>query len=507
MEMLRQPDLSRFVTSDSCFSHDSQNSFNDDEAGWSEEPHAGKVWDRTELQMHLQGQMDELVELLGASSDDVLLLLRHCRWDVEQLTETFYDSPEVLRRRAGVTEGNVHARGELCGICFCDPPVPVLPCGHGYCKDCWTQYVSLAVAEGKGCLDLRCPEPKCSERLRRSDVTNFCRKPDKERYARFLLDAVVEEGKSFKWCPGAGCGRACVKPDNMADPVVCSCGNEWCFDCSNDVHQPVSCDIVKKWNLKAVNEGNDASWILANTKPCPKCQNPIEKNGGCMHMTCRKPGGCGHEFCWICMKDWKGHTNCNQYKPEDAAVKAARSEVLRYAHYYERFIAHENAQKATFSRLADKINTVAACFAADRNFSTKDVEFLIQAVQQVGKCRRFLKWTYAFAYFKQMNPSKQQLFEFHQAQMEGTLERLSDIVENTLWDQFLDPDQLSHRPFYDIRQQTISLTDVVRDFFESLRVWISEEASNDEAADSSVAVSKGGPQKLPRTQRKTRTSL
>lgn len=201
------------------------------------------------------------------------------------------------------------------------------------------------------------------------------------------------------------------------------------------------------------------------------------------------------------MKDWNGHTNCNRYaKSEDGAVKAARSEILRYTHYFERFIAHENAQKATFNALADKINTVAACFAADRNFSTKDVEFLIEAVQQIGRCRRFLKWTYAFAYFKDMNASKQQLFEFHQAQMEGTLERLSDVVENTFWDQFLDPHQLSHRPFYDIRQQTISLTDVVRDFFESLRVWISEEASNDEIAGGAAPKPKAAPSRTKKTK-------
>lgn len=503
MEILSQPSLSRLVTSDSCLSYDSQLEFNDDEELHIAPP-AGKVWERAELQTHLQAQMNELVELLGASSEDVLLLLRHCRWDADQLTETFYDNPEGLRKQAGVTEGDVHVKGALCGICFCDPPIPVLPCGHGYCKDCWIQYVSLAVSEGKGCLDLRCPEPKCSERLRHRSIKTFCAKPEQERYARFWLDAIVEEGKSFKWCPGVGCGRACIKPENTADAILCSCGNEWCFECSNDVHHPVSCDIVKKWNQKAVNEGNNAAWIMANTKHCPKCTNPIEKNGGCMHMTCRKPGGCGHEFCWICLQPWQGHTNCNQFKkPENEAVKAARSEIMRYSHYSERFVAHEKAQNATFNVLSEKVNTIAACFAADKNFTLKDFEFLVEAVQQIGKCRRFLKWTYAFAYFQDMTASKQQLFEFHQAQMEGTTERLSDIVENTPWDAFADPDQVSNRPFYDLRQQTISLTDVVREFFDSLRVWISEEVADDEVSASTAAPKKSA---IP-PKRKTKTRL
>jgi len=455
---------------------------------------AGAVWKPTQLQKHLQTQMDELVELLGASTDDVLLLLRHCNWDGEQLTETFYDNPESLRKQAGVSEGETRVQGDLCGICFCDPPIPALPCGHGYCKDCWVQYVSMAVAEGKGCLDLRCPDPKCSERLRRSDVNRFCETKEQQRYARFLLDSVVEEGKSFKWCPGPGCECIGVQPENPTDAILCACGDEWCFECSNDVHHPVSCDIVKSWNKKAISEGNDAQWILANTKPCPKCANPIEKNGGCMHMTCRKPGGCGHEFCWICMQPWKGHTNCNKYKAaENEDVKAARSEIVRYTHYWERFVAHDNAQKATFNKLAEKIGVICAIFQADKDFTVKDVEFLTEAVQQIGRCRRFLKWTYAFAYFENMKEAKRNLFEFHQAQMEGTLERLSDIVENTAWDHFLDDDQVSNRPFYDIRAQTISLTGVVREFFDSLQVWMSEEGTYEEASKKSQTPNQQAP--------------
>lgn len=49
----------------------------------------------------------------------------------------------------------------------------------------------------------------------------------------------------------------------------------------------VNCETVNKWILKNSAESENLNWILAHTKQCPKCKRPIEKNQGCMHMTCR----------------------------------------------------------------------------------------------------------------------------------------------------------------------------------------------------------------------------
>ena len=39
--------------------------------------------------------------------------------------------------------------------------------------------------------------------------------------------------------------------------------------------------------VKAVELGN-LLWLAANTKRCPRCQTPTEKNEGCNHMTCKR---------------------------------------------------------------------------------------------------------------------------------------------------------------------------------------------------------------------------
>ena len=64
-----------------------------------------------------------------------------------------------------------------------------------------------------------------------------------------------------------------------------------------------------------------------NTKLCPSCRKPIEKNQGCNHMTCRSIG-CKYEFCWLCMGPWTEHGSvtggfykCNKFDEMSVEVK------------------------------------------------------------------------------------------------------------------------------------------------------------------------------------------
>ena len=102
----------------------------------------------------------------------------------------------------------------------------------------------------------------------------------------------------------------------MNVPVTCLCGFRFCYACHDEQtgdHAPASCEEVQMWMKKFSSESENLLFIRAHTRMCPKCRSPIEKNGGCMHMTCRK---CKHEFCWICFGDWRGHRACDTQKPE-----------------------------------------------------------------------------------------------------------------------------------------------------------------------------------------------
>lgn len=86
----------------------------------------------------------------------------------------------------------------------------------------------------------------------------------------------------------------------------CKCRTIFCFSCGQEWHEPVNCDMLKKWLKKCSDDSETSNWLNANTKDCPQCHTTIEKDGGCNHVTC-KSAACRFEFCWTCLGAWKPH--------------------------------------------------------------------------------------------------------------------------------------------------------------------------------------------------------
>jgi len=57
-------------------------------------------------------------------------------------------------------------------------------------------------------------------------------------------------------------------------------------------------------SVSSQNARSSEELMESRTRPCPRCFIPIEKEGGCQHMTCTNPQ-CRHEFCWLCLQDWR----------------------------------------------------------------------------------------------------------------------------------------------------------------------------------------------------------
>lgn len=424
--------------------------------------------------------------VLSVSESVASILLRHYRWSPGSVHEAWFTDEDAARKFTGlVMPKNVKKDGILitCGICLESCPVGDVAsalCGHLFCNVCWRQYVATSIEGGSGCLTLQCPEPSCMAAVGRDMIDHLAYDADKIKYDNYLVRSYVEGNKKIKWCPAPGCVYA-VEFDGGGGggyDVMCFCGHGFCWNCTEEAHRPVDCDTVAKWILKNSAEAENVTWILAYTKPCPKCKRPIEKNKGCMHMTCNS--ACRFQFCWLCLGDWNGHDShnrCNGYEEANSEAgpetetekrrKLAKKSIEKYTHYYERWAANHSSRQKALWDLRNLETVKLEKLSKNQGLPITELEFVTEALVQIIECRRVLKWTYAYGYYlPEKEGAKKQFFEYLQGEAEDGLERLHHCAEKELGD-YLDAKTPSDA-FSDFRMKLTGLTSITRSYFENL---------------------------------------
>jgi len=80
-------------------------------------------------------------------------------------------------------------------------------------------------------------------------------------------------------------------------PVICpDCGVEFACAPGGNSHTAGGIALEEEPTLDLQTH----HWLMLNTRPCPRCRVPIQKQGGCNHMQCR---ACKASFCWACMRE------------------------------------------------------------------------------------------------------------------------------------------------------------------------------------------------------------
>ncbi|XP_042007095.1 probable E3 ubiquitin-protein ligase ARI8 [Salvia splendens] len=427
--------------------------------------------------------------VLSIPREAACILLRRYNWSVNNVHEEWFADEENVRRAVGILETPVvkalNFKEVSCGICFeryTINKLRTLACSHLFCDTCWKAYISTSINDGPGCLVLRCPEPCCGAALGQDMIDKLASHEDKEKYRRYLLRSYVEDSRKIKWCPAPGCDSAVeyVVGSGSYD-VTCNCSYSFCWNCAEEAHRPVDCETVAKWVLKNSAESENMNWILANSKPCPKCKRPIEKNQGCMHMTCTPP--CKFEFCWLCLGQWSEHGErtggfyaCNRYEAakqegvyDDAERRRemAKNSLERYTHYYERWASNQSSRLKALADLHQMQTVHLEKLSEVHSQPESQLKFVIEAWQQIVECRRVLKWTYAYGYYlPEVEHTKKQFFEYLQGEAEAGLERLHQCAEKELMN-YLNSEGPS-KDFNDFRTKLAGLTSVTRNYFENL---------------------------------------
>ena len=195
--------------------------------------------------------------------------------------------------------------GLTCSVC-CDSynPEDTVPCSgdelHFFCKSCFSSYATVTVQSGP-IQSIKCPMPGCDSLFATADAKSNLsawdllmiehRETARDRRVALAAKAVLhcecgavaiiteeDVGNGRVTCPGEGCGK------------------RYCCKCGNDDHGTEPCPPPAE----------TVQWLDEHSKECPNCKNRIQKNGGCDHMTCAPPGGCGFEFWWTCGCPYRG---------------------------------------------------------------------------------------------------------------------------------------------------------------------------------------------------------
>ncbi|KAL0476959.1 hypothetical protein AKO1_005614 [Acrasis kona] len=169
-------------------------------------------------------------------------------------------------------------------------------CGHRFCTGCVRHQLQSHIATNT--FPISCVQ--CGDMFSLKDLEQLCKGQSEKlklsnASVRYLL---ATRSNEFKQCPTPDC-QQCYK----ASCRVFSCRlcmKIYCNICKSEYHAGQTCDEYKKSQQEQTDE-MDKFRKTHDVRKCPSCGADIEKDGGCMHITCSM---CQTHTCWICMTSY-----------------------------------------------------------------------------------------------------------------------------------------------------------------------------------------------------------
>ncbi|XP_052006826.1 cullin-9-like isoform X3 [Xyrauchen texanus] len=394
----------------------------------------GRTMTQEEVKQLMQRTVQQVAGTLSLDLDRAEHLLIHCKWNVDILIQRYTDDPDSLVLAAGLKIRNPQpAPGPVtqCPVCLSqskesDPP-PMLCCMHYCCRSCWQEYLTARIEQNL-VMSCDCPITDCRAQPTSKFFHNIL--TDKDTIAKYdsaLLRGFVECCSNLTWCTNPqGCDQILCK-ENIGSMGTCSkCCWSSCFSCNfPEAHYPASCSHMSQWmddggyyeGMSMEAQSKHLAKLIS--KRCPSCQAQIEKNEGCLHMTCAK---CNHGFCWRCLKPWKP-THKDYYNCSAMVSKAARQE-KKFQDYNERCTFHNQAKDFAI-HLENKV------FSINEALQMKSLTFVIDACKILAQARKVLAYSCVYSYYNQ-DTEKMDVMEQQTEALDLHTNALQILLEETL---------------------------------------------------------------------------
>ncbi|XP_039180415.1 cullin-9-like [Crotalus tigris] len=394
----------------------------------------GRTMNQEEVELLMTQTVEKVSDTLSVTTDIAQHLLIHCKWNVDVLIQRYTEDQESMLFFSGLQVQNPQPPSSPVSHCpVCVNPLsetdnlPLLCCMHYCCKSCWNEYLTTRIEQNL-ILNCTCPISDCPAQ----PTTAFIRSiiSSKEviaKYEKALLRGYVECCSNLTWCTNPqGCDQILCKEGLCYGEACSKCSWISCFSCNfPEAHYPASCSHMSQWmddggfyeGMTVEAQSKHLAKLIS--KRCPSCQAQIEKNEGCLHMTCAK---CNHGFCWRCLKPWKP-THKDYYNCSAMVSKAARQE-KRFQDYNERCIFHHKAKEFAMN-LRSRVSTVSDVP------QIRTLTFVVDACKVLEQARKVLAYSCIYSYYNQ-DTEKMDIMEQQSDNLELHTNALQILLEEML---------------------------------------------------------------------------
>ena len=208
------------------------------------------------VQLLIDELVNNIMEILNLTYEQVIMLLRLYRWNSTLLSEKYYENPlqmieNIFGKQKQIITKNmtIHTKDNqrrlqsrllsdnnnekkkiikepgnesnivvTCTICYdelCINETYSLNCNHYSCYDCWSEYIEYSILnEGiSNNMIIKCPADQCQHIVLDQQVLHLLKNNPKKshlyhKYNEFKLKSyVLANNTVIKWCPSATCNN------------------------------------------------------------------------------------------------------------------------------------------------------------------------------------------------------------------------------------------------------------------------------------------------------------
>ncbi|KAK2404944.1 RING/U-box superfamily protein [Trifolium repens] len=187
-------------------------------------------------------------------------------------------------------------------------------CYHSFCSECVIKQVATKIQDKISIVS--CPGLNCKGLLELESCRSLLPKELIDKWYDSLCESLFVTVPKF-YCPFKDCSAMLLdeneggeEEEDIRESECPFCHRLFCARCHVPWHPGIGCEEYQKLTLDERGSEDLLVRELANQKQwrrCPKCKFYVEKNEGCLHITCR----CRFEFCYACGEQWSStHGGC-----------------------------------------------------------------------------------------------------------------------------------------------------------------------------------------------------